>query len=68
LFPLPKEEEGKCKQLCVEVVGEWMRRETERLAAEAREEEDKERDKSSKNFLGVMHKLTDLFCDIVPTL
>ena len=42
-----------------------MRRETERLAAEAREEEDKERDKSSKNFFG---SYTDLFCDIVPTL
>ena len=29
-----------------------MRRETERLAAEAREEEDKEKDESSKHFLG----------------
>ncbi|CAI8029094.1 Coiled-coil domain-containing protein 43 [Geodia barretti] len=41
-----EEEEEKCKQLCVEIVGEWMTRETERLAAEAKEEEDKEKDES----------------------
>ena len=42
-----------------------MTRETERLAAEAKEEEDKEKDESSKHFLGLC---TSLQIYSVPTL
>ena len=43
-----KEDEGVCREMCGRIVGEWVRREAERLAAEALEETEKDKDHNSE--------------------
>ena len=43
-----KEEEGVCREVCGKIVGEWVGREAERLAAEALEETGKDKDHNSE--------------------
>ena len=43
-----KEDERVCKEVCGRIVGEWVRREAERLAAEALEETGKDKDHNSE--------------------